>query len=105
MALAPSMTRFARSASLALLVALAVRADDRPAGACGFSAETLADLTTFDPMILGDDTWEGLYFDPNLHGFGGACQGCGAKAMADDWRGYLGPTPGWDKVLLEHGDP
>lgn len=103
-----SIKSFARSASVLALLAIAVRADDPPVAACGFAEESLADLTTFDPMILGDDTWDGLYFDPFVHGFGGACDDCGTKAIADDWRGFLGaevdPSQ-WDRVLRKASAP
>ncbi len=97
---ARSIVNFARSASVVLLVALAVRADDPPATACGFSGEeSLSDVTTFEPMVLGEDAWDGLYLQPFVHGFGGPCEDCAQKAVADDWRGFLGEVPDWDRVL------
>ena len=96
---ASSMKSFARSASVLALLALAVRADEPRVVACGFGFESLADLTTFEPQILGDDTWDGLFFDPFLRGFGGACEDCAPKAIADDWAKFLGPVQDWDKVL------
>ncbi len=95
---ARSIRNFARSASALVLLALVVRADDPPAIACGFSADPIEE-TTFDPNILGDDTWDGLQFQPFVRGFGGPCDDCAAKAIADDWRAYLGEIPDWDRVL------
>jgi tetratricopeptide (TPR) repeat protein len=63
--------------------------------------DSIGETTTFDPKILGDDTWDGLYFDPFTKGFGGACDECVTKAIADDWRGFVGMVPDWDRVLRQ----
>ena len=106
--MATSIKRFARSASVLVLLAIAVRADAPQVAACGFVDESLADVTTFDPMILGEDTWEGLYFQPFVHGFGGPCDDCATKAVADDWHAFLGDAvsaPDWDRVLRKASAP
>ncbi|HWU90241.1 MAG TPA: hypothetical protein VN253_23415, partial [Kofleriaceae bacterium] len=92
---------FALSAGLVLAAGLALR-DDR-ADACGYSAPTIEELTTFDPKVLGDPTWDGLYYDPFTAGFGGPCADCAAQAMLADWHGYLKEAvtdADWQKVLV-----
>ena len=98
---------FRRFTSATLLVgAIAFVGDvslhDRGAAACGFFGPTLADVTTFDPGVLGDP--DGLDFQPWLHGFGGGCEGCGKEAMLADWGGFLKggvSQADWSKVLFE----
>jgi hypothetical protein len=93
---------FAWFASAAIVVAagMTVRGDD--AEACSGWEPSIADLTTFDPGVLGDDVWAGLDYDPFTAGYGGPCFTCQAKAMADDWHGFLGDpitVADWDQVL------
>lgn len=73
-----------------------------PVAACGFGFVTLADETTFEPAILGKDTWDGLYFDPFQQAFGGACEDCQAKAALDDWNAYL---PGFGQIIANDNVP
>ncbi|HSK00359.1 MAG TPA: hypothetical protein VK932_03920, partial [Kofleriaceae bacterium] len=99
-----SSARFA-SAALALAFVLAAGAGlrDRRADACGYDEPSIEELTAFDPKVIGDPTWDGLYFDPFTAGFGGPCTDCMAKAMLADWRGYLKDAvteADWRKVLL-----
>lgn len=99
---------FARFASAALIVGLAsvaslvVEHDD--AEACSGGEISISDMTTFDPGVLGDDSWGGLEYDPFTEGYGGGCAECSTKAMLDDWQGYLkdAVTPAdWEQVLLK----
>ena len=99
---------FARFASAALIVGLAsaasllVKHDD--AEACAGWEPSIADMTTFDPGVLGDDSWGGLEYDPFTEGYGGACAECSTQAMFDDWHGYLkdAVTPAdWEQVLMK----
>ena len=99
-----SFARFARAtlaAGLVLGAGLALR-DDR-ADACGYEAASIEEVTTFDPKVLGDPTWDGLYYDPFNAGYGGPCTDCATKAMVADWRGYLKEAvteADWQKVLF-----
>lgn len=99
---------FARFASAGLIVGLAcaaslvVRHDD--AEACSGWEPSIGDMTTFDPGVLGDDSWGGLEYDPFTEGYGGGCSDCSTKAMLDDWHGYLkdAVTPAdWEQVLMK----
>ncbi len=101
-------TCFARFASAALIVGLAsaasllVEHDD--AEACAGWEPSISDMTTFDPGVLGDDSWGGLEYDPFTEGYGGGCSECGTKAMLADWHGYLkdAVTPAdWEQVLMK----
>ncbi len=104
-----SWTRcFAQFASAAVIVglasvaSLAVRGDD--AEACAGWSPSVADMTTFDPGVLGDDSWGGLEYDPFTEGFGGACETCSQTAMMDDWHGFLKEAvkrEDWEQVLLK----
>ena len=104
-----SWTRcFAQVASAAVIVglasaaSLAVRSDD--AEACSGWSPSVADMTTFDPGVLGDDSWGGLEYDPFTEGFGGACDSCSQTAMLDDWHGFLKEAvkrEDWEQVLLK----
>jgi hypothetical protein len=95
---------FARGAlALALVLAASVGLRGERADACGFDGFSIEELTTFDPKVLGDPTWDGLYFDPFNAGYGGACADCATKAMLADWRGYLKEAvteADWQKVLF-----
>src|SRR5436853_411226 len=85
-----SIGSFARCASvLALAAVVVVGLRDRRADACGIFLPMVGELTTFDPTVADDPDWEGLIFDPNQAGFGGACDGCARAAMVADWHGYL----------------
>ncbi len=104
-----SWTRsFKRFASVAAVVGLvlaagfSIKGDD--AEACSGWEASIADMTTFDPGVLGDDTWVGLEYDPFTEGYGGACEDCARKAMLDDWHGFLkeAVTPAdWEQVLFK----
>jgi hypothetical protein len=76
---------------------------DRPAVACGFFGPTFEEQTTFDPSIV--EAWDGLYYNPSMHGYGGACTDCATEAVLADWRGYLGDVSEaeWKALLFEHG--
>ncbi|MBA3465131.1 MAG: hypothetical protein H0T46_34685 [Deltaproteobacteria bacterium] len=100
--------RFARFASAAAVVGLACAAGIAIRGdiaeACSGWEPTIADLTTFDPGVLGEDSWGGLDYDPFTEGYGGPCHECATKAMAADWHGFLkdAVTPAdWDQVLMK----
>ncbi len=99
-----SSARFARGA-LALVLVLAAGAGlrDRRADACAWDGPSIEELTTFDPKVIGDPTWDGLFFDPFTSGYGGACTDCVARAMLADWQAYLKGAvteADWQKVLL-----
>jgi hypothetical protein len=90
------------AAALAALTALTT--SPRDARACAADFEEIEARTTFDPLVVGDATPEGLFWDPYHAGFGGACERCPKDEMAADWAEYLGRsiTPAdWSKVLLE----
>jgi len=99
-----SSARFARGAlALAFVLAAGAGLRDDLADACGYSAPTIEELTTFDPAVMGDPTWDGLYYDPFTAGFGGPCAECMTRAMLADWRGYLKDAVAeadWQKVLI-----
>jgi hypothetical protein len=96
-----SIARFASSALLATVAAIALRGE-RPAQACsGGDWSGIEQITTFDPQIVGE--WEGLAYNPYSSGFGGVCGDCLDKAMLADWAGYLGKDlkpDDWRKVLV-----
>lgn len=71
--------------------------------ACAGWEPSIGEMTTFDPGVLGDDTWGGLEYDPFTEGYGGECGDCGTKAMLADWTGYLKDvtTEDWEKVLMK----
>ena len=110
-----STSSFARYTSAALLAAAAavgaVALRDQPAEACGWSAPTIEELTTFDPAVAADPAPAGLQFDPYVAGFSGrwyyddeTSEDGGTKPMLDDWNGYLKgaiPPDDWKKVLLQ----
>ena len=99
-----SFARFVSGAALAAAAVLgAVGLRDQRADACGWSAPTVEELTTFDPLVAADRAPAGLQFDPYVAGYGGACDDCGRDAMLADWNGYLGgavPRADWEKVLF-----
>lgn len=101
----PSITSIARFTSLAALtVVVGARLRDQPAAACAGGEVDIAEMTTFDPHVLGSDTWDGLFYDPFHEAYGGSCPDCGEKAMLADWQGYLGTDVDpvlWKKVLEE----
>jgi hypothetical protein len=95
-----SIRNSTRFASIAIVCAL-VR--DHAVRACVGGDETIIDITAFDPKVIGDATWDGLFFDPFSAGFGGACDECIIKAMLADWHGYLAGAVGaeaWERVLF-----
>lgn len=101
-------TSFARFASAAAIVGAAVAASvlvrNDDAEACAGWEPSIADMTTFDPSVLGEDTWGGLEYDPFTEGYGGGCDECMAKAMFDDWQGFLGDAVSpadWQQVLMK----
>lgn len=100
-----SFARFASAAAVVGFVAAAsllVRNDD--AEACAGWEPSIADMTTFDPSVLGEDSWGGLEYDPFTEGYGGGCGECSTKAMLEDWQGYLkdAVTPAdWQQVLMK----
>jgi hypothetical protein len=107
-----STSSFARFASAALLAAAAavgvVALRDQPAEACGWSAPTIEELTTFDPAVAADPTPASLAFDPFVGGFGGACEDCGGQAMRADWDGWLAgavPSDDWQQLLFQASVP
>ncbi|MCW5804669.1 MAG: hypothetical protein KIT31_20020 [Deltaproteobacteria bacterium] len=66
---------------------------------------TILDTTTFDPSIL-PDVAEGLYYDPDVPGFGGGCApSCPPTSILADWRGYLKDTgvadEEWSRLLFK----
>jgi len=101
----PSITSIARFTSLAALAVIAgARLRNQPATACSGGDPDIADMTTFDPHVLGSDTWDGLFYDPFHEAYGGGCPDCAEKAMLADWQGYLGKDVDpavWKKVLAE----
>ncbi len=100
-----STTPFARLAVAAgVLVAGSAALRDGDVRACTGGDPTIALETTFDPAVIGDATWPGLFFDGNVAGYGDRCDACLTKAIAADWRGYLGPAvtdADWAHVLYE----
>jgi len=77
-----SFARFVSGAALAAAAVLgAVGLRDQRADACGWSAPTVEELTTFDPLVAADRAPAGLQFDPYVAGYGGACDDCGRDAM------------------------
>ncbi len=104
-----SWTRcFGRFASAALVIGLACAAgftiQSDEAQACSGWEPSISDMTTFDPGVLGDDTWGGLDYDPFNEGYGGPCEDCARKAMLEDWHGFLkeSVTPAdWEQVLFK----
>ncbi len=108
MARSSSMRSFKRFASAALAIGLACAAGfltrGEDAEACAGWEPSIADMTTFDPGVLGDDTWGGLEYDPFNEGYGGVCEDCARRAMLDDWHGFLkeAVTPAdWEQVLFK----
>lgn len=98
---------FARFASAAVIVGLAsasLTARHEDAEACAGWEPSIADMTTFDPGVLGEDSWGGLEYDPFTEGFGGGCTECATKVMLEDWHGYLKDSVApadWEQVLLK----
>jgi hypothetical protein len=87
--------------ALAILGTVALR--DMGAHACGWSGPDISEMTTFDPKVLGDPTWDGLYYDPFVEGFGGVCDDCLKKAMVTDWLGHLNgavTAKQWERLLF-----
>ena len=82
-----SIARFISGA--AFVVATVAWMRDRPADACSGGFGSIVELTSFDPHVIGDSTWDGLFFEPFSPGFGGPCSECGKKSMLADWRDYL----------------
>ena len=105
-----STTRFASlrvlvAGGLVLGAAALLRGED--ARACVGGEPTITDETTFDPSVIGAATWPGLFFDPYVQGFGGACDACGTTAMFADWHAYLGGAvtdDDWKGVLFDASD-
>ena len=96
------IAQFASALGCGLAFALAVKSDQ--AVACAGIEQSIAELTTFDPAVLGDDLWSGLAFDPFDSSYGGSCEPCLAKAMLDDWHGFLGDavtSADWEQVLMK----
>ena len=100
-----STIRFARlTVAAGVLVVGSIALRDGDVRACTGGDPTIALETTFDPAVIGDATWPGLFFDGNVAGYGDRCDECLAKAIAADWRGYLGPAitdADWAHVLYE----
>ena len=89
-------------ASLAVVAAVALHGDG--AEACSGGDAMISDMTTFDPGVLGDDSWGGLDYDPFTSGYGGPCGDCELASIRADWHGYLGESvteDDWDKVLMK----
>ncbi len=92
---------FAACIEVALAALLPARAS-----ACAGDSPDIADETTFDPGVLGDSTWEGLYYDPYSEGYGGACADCERKEQLADWSAWLGGAASaadWEAILLHAG--
>lgn len=74
----------------------------QPAEACGWFGPTYVELTTFDPDIAGNAS--GLYYNPDMHGFGGACEDCSRKALVAEWAAYLKEAvtaKDWEAILYD----
>ena len=101
--------RFARGALVATIAAFAcVALRGEQADACGGGDWFgITELTTFDPKVLGESSFDGLEYDPFVSGYGGPCTDCSTKAMLADWQGYLtSVTPAdWEKVLVHSTEP
>lgn len=106
----PTTTSIKSSARLARLVVIAtsvtllgVGLRDERADACGGGEWwSIADLTTFDPKVLGDA--HSLYYDPQYAHFGEACDSCAIDAIAADWKSYFGANVlwgDWKRVLYD----
>ena len=91
---------FSRFASVALAAAglAAVAVHGEHARACGWGGPYVADVTLFDPAVLGPDTSAGLYYDPSDATYGGdsqeygTCAACTGRSLAADWQAYLQDT-------------
>ncbi|HVV86438.1 MAG TPA: hypothetical protein VHE35_25450 [Kofleriaceae bacterium] len=84
------------------MAGLALR--DQRADACGWSAPTIEEVTTFDPLVSADPTPESMQFDPYYAGFGGPCADCAHASQLSDWDGFLGgavPRADWEKILYQ----
>ncbi|MCE9577817.1 MAG: hypothetical protein K8W52_32080 [Deltaproteobacteria bacterium] len=99
------MARFARvalGASFAALACVAILGEQ--AQACGGGDfYGITELTTFDPKVLGDPINDGLYYDPFIAGYQGACEACANPVLAD-WNGYLKGAilpADWEKILYQ----
>jgi hypothetical protein len=93
-----SFTRFASALALAAIAGVGLHGER--ARACGWSEPSIAEMTTFDPEIAGDEP--GLYYEPAIVGYGDSCGNCAAKAMTADWHGYFAGAvtdSDWDKIL------
>jgi hypothetical protein len=102
-----STTPFARFATGALLAAAAIALRGEPVRACAGGEPTIETETTFDPAVIGDATWKGLYFDEHVAGYGDRCDDCLAARVAADWHGYLGSAVAdadWHHILYDAGD-
>lgn len=97
--------RFASAAAIATLVcAASVWHSGDDAEACAGWSPSISDMTTFDPGVLGADSWSGLAYDPFEAGFGGACDHCSKAAMLADWQGFLKDAvtdDDWEQVLFK----
>src|ERR1043166_2808482 len=83
--------RFIRIAAVAAVLggALVTLRGERRARACSGGEVSIADLTTFNPGVLGDPALEGVYYEPFVAGFGGYQPDFGRDALLADWRDYL----------------
>ncbi len=95
-------TRLALGASVAALACVALRGEQ--AQACGGGDYYgISELTTFDPKVLGEPISDGLFYDPFVAGYEGACEGCPSPVLAD-WNGYLKGAilpADWEKILYQ----
>ena len=99
-----SWTRcFVLCASAAAVATVAWTLRGRSATACAGWEPSIGDMTTFDPGVLGEETWGGLEYDPFTEGYGGECADCGTRAMLADWTTYLKDvkTEDWEQVLMK----
>jgi hypothetical protein len=97
--------RFASAGAIATLVcAASLWHSGEDAEACAGWSPSISDMTTFDPGVLGGDSWGGLAYNPFEAGFGRACDHCAKAAMLADWQGFLNDAvteEDWEQVLFK----
>lgn len=101
-----SIASIAKFASLVAVLVVGAR-HEPSSRACVGGDPTVAEVTTFDPAVLGVAGWEPVYYDPFHSGFGGYSPGGELDDVLADWRGYLKgavPDAEWKHLLLEAPD-